>query len=162
MRLVLLVAAALVASACATTPSASLRVHGESFTAGQQISGSLTNESSVYELQHGALCLAHLELKEEDNWHRAPEPSRACILPLLITPPSSLVLFDYLLDASLPGGTYRLRFEVQRGRLRLLGLPMGGAGESVNLASEPFELQAFRAPEPGPGTPAAISALPER
>lgn len=50
MRLVLLVAAALVASACATTPSASLRVHGASFTAGQQISGSLVNESSLYEL----------------------------------------------------------------------------------------------------------------
>lgn len=138
-----LVLAVVVTSGCAA-PVASLRVQGDRFTAGQTILGSLKNESSFYELEHGVFCLAHLELQHGEAWTNAPEPERACILPLLITAPDTTIDFNYALDASLPEGRYRLRFRVSRGRFRLFGFGVGKSGEEANLASNPFTVRAKR------------------
>lgn len=141
-----LVAVVAVAAGCAS-PAATLKVNGDLFQAGQHLPGELVNASSFYELRHGVFCLAYLERRENgEAWARAPEPERACILPLLITAPGATVVFQYLLDAALPRGEYRLRFEVARGRLRLFGLGVGGAGASVTLASPPFTVREKPAP----------------
>lgn len=141
MRSLALGILAVLATGCAT-PYAQLRVSGASYTAGETMQGSLLNQSSFYELHHGVLCLAYLERQQGDAWTRAPEPDRACILPLLITAPDATLLFGYLLDAALPEGEYCLRFEVSRGRFRLFGLAMGSTGDTRLLASDPFTVRA--------------------
>ncbi|MEW6432792.1 MAG: hypothetical protein AB1730_14910 [Myxococcota bacterium] len=143
MRSLTLALFAVAATGCAT-PCAQLRVSSAAYTAGETMQGSLLNQSSFYELQHGVFCLAYLERREGDAWVRAPEPERGCILPLLITAPSATVLFSYRLDATLPEGPYRLRFEVRRGRFRLFGLGVGGTGDKKLLASDPFTVRAAR------------------
>lgn len=133
-----------VATAGCATPSAQLRVHDAAYAAGDSLQGSLVNQSTFYELHHGVLCFAYLERQQGDAWARAPEADRACILPLLVTAPGATVVFSYLLDAALPGGQYRLRFEVSRGRFRLFGVGVGGTGDTKLLASDPFTLRAER------------------